>query len=597
VRTLRAVVAVLLAFGVVVTVAPVAAADVRCADLTVLTLEYRQALGFIDGQCVPKASGQTDVEAIQSYVATPGDLRELRVVPTVLPQTMTLTGAAASTVATTAGKAVLGVGSSIGSTIAAGVTLAVGGLLDWFWKPDTAAPTLPAPVGSAGWDLSGTAGRYNFSYNAYVPNGLNGSVSWTTGASLYNGTRTTAAAQTWSVAANVTPPSGAAIKTQVLDNAACVGTASVATTSFKTCYLQAFGHSIELAGIVSGNTCAANTVCTINLNMPASHPKFAFLTVGYQPSSSMDVRYLGPAVYQDTTAGLPTDPFPGRTIEQTVSCKRPDGTSYTYTNSADASMALSAASLVPVAGLMCDTGDRATGTTATLKSPGKDDVAITDTAANPSTLSTVPQMTPETLPACAATAEGCTVAPSSTEPAPPIVTEPAPPITSPGVDTPTGTDFCSFSFGDVLNGAIMFKAVGCALSWAFVPAPNVLAVEVAEAQASWTGSRVGTFVAPVMEFPGQFASWGDAEPDCSGPKFTIPLGSFSQEVEPMNACEEPMATVAFWIKLALTAFLVWAGITMVINPILLAMGLNVLPSVTGVSDGSDGEMPGQGRMF
>jgi len=598
-KALRTVAAVLIFAGPVLAFAPAAQAATDCADLSIFTISEREGLGITATQCIPKTSGQTDAQAVEAWLATPGDLRSWEVIPGPAGGSVqTLERAAAATVAPVAGNVISKAGSAIANTVAAGVTMLVGGLAAWWWDPADDIVEVPGvTISPAEWEYEviGVNGHTNAEFAGVVPNfpalqwGKFGSQNaWgysfpTVGSGFVSG---------WPV------------NRLYLPSGACMSSSNLSTPN------------LHPGSPVTGLQNSSNTVgyfSTADVNKPSPQPimyendsvkswkclRLMVNIVDLTTSSVIGTIYAYPQ-YATTTTGQPTDPYPGRTIEQTVSCTKPDGTSYTYTNTADASVGLTPGTLVPIAGLMCNTGDRATGTTATVKSPGKADTTIINTTTNPTTVKRVTEFTTETIPSCWST--GCTVAPVSDAPAPPLVTEAPPTITSPGVDTPTGTDFCDFSFGDVLNGAIMFKAVGCALSWAFVPAPAALAQEVTEVQQTWNASRVGTFIAPVLAFPTSFDTWDDDAPDCLGPEFTVPFpglggADWDQSIRPLNSCSEPMTTVAQYTKWGLTALLVWAGMVMVVNPILLAMGLNTLPSVTGVSDGSDGEMPGQGRMF
>jgi hypothetical protein len=288
--------------------------------------------------------------------------------------------------------------------------------------------------------------------------------------------------------------------------------------------------------------------------------------------------------------GTPGAAVTGRTIEQTVSCKKTDGTTYSYTNTSDASAAFTAASVLGVAGLMCDTGDTATGVGAKLKTPGKPDVVI----ANPASSKTPnPQWDHMADPAKSLALATNTEWQFPVTGEPPIV-QPAAPAsesTIPGTPTPTGTDSCGMSFASVLDGSIMFRAVGCALSWAFVPDSGRVAVQTKVAQDSWTTSRTGKLANAVLALPVGLGALGLAPTDCKGPKFTIPLGSFSQDLEPMNACAEPMKTVAYWVKVALTIVMVIGTAIFIINPLLIGLKLNAMPEVSGV------EGDGQRRLF
>jgi len=294
----------------------------------------------------------------------------------------------------------------------------------------------------------------------------------------------------------------------------------------------------------------------------------------------------------------PWEPTPDRTIEQTIQCQRGDGSTYSRTNSADASGELTTGTSVPIAGLSCDPGDFVTDVEATLATPGADPLEIVPSTATPD-LSPGWEPLPDPTKTSLATPTNThiltfTPTPPGATPLPPTVivtTTPAP--TTPGTDTEVGTDFCGMTFADVLTGAVIFKAFGCALAWAFVPSPGALQLEMTRAETAWNASRTGVLVQTAVNVPLALTDWSaEAGATCEGPSIPVPLpGQEDTIIQPLNACEEPMAGVAGWVKLLLTIFLVYAGVVMVVNPILEGMSLNRMPEVSMVEDN------GQGRLF
>jgi hypothetical protein len=149
----------------------------------------------------------------------------------------------------------------------------------------------------------------------------------------------------------------------------------------------------------------------------------------------------------------------------------------------------------------------------------------------------------------------CTTLDRYYDPEPPKVPTPFDP-TPPG---PQGG--CDIGWGDLLNGSIVFKAVGCALSWAFVPSE----VAVQTATATMTGALDTSIFGDVQTrfanlwtpFSG-LASGGD----CRGPGITIanPAARHAgdhlpalliDDMHPWAACSGPAKYVSdTWLGLA-----------------------------------------------
>lgn len=165
----------------------------------------------------------------------------------------------------------------------------------------------------------------------------------------------------------------------------------------------------------------------------------------------------------------------------------------------------------------------------------------------------------------------------SPAPTPPPVTSAPPPIddptTLPPLESVDAPGSCSLGWGDVLNGSIIYKATSCALAWAFVPSPTALATEVQTSMDSWNASQLGMFVNAAAAVPAGLGTMTDGASGCTGPTFTVPFPSGEVDVQPLNACDEPMSTVANWVKIVSTVILVVGGVVFVSYPILRAFGM------------------------
>ena len=266
------------------------------------------------------------------------------------------------------------------------------------------------------------------------------------------------------------------------------------------------------------------------------------------------------------------------TIETTVTCNRSDGTSYQLASSTPFE-GLTISDTVTVAGLECDPGDFASDAGADLTHGGYSDPLTQtptfspgwDVLPDPDKTTAVDPTTSKTIKY-----DNVTNVTNITN-----ITN----ITNvdPGTDPGPSESFCGFSFGDLLSGLIVFKAVGCAMDWAFVPSDGFMETQVQTVTSSWNTSSVGTFTNAAVAVPLGLASIGSVDGGCAGPTFTVPLVDPPVTVQPLNACDEPMATVAMWVRIVSTVVIVIMGVLFVAYPILRAFGMPQLRQ--GGSDG------------
>jgi hypothetical protein len=128
----------------------------------------------------------------------------------------------------------------------------------------------------------------------------------------------------------------------------------------------------------------------------------------------------------------------------------------------------------------------------------------------------------------------CNIAKRAYDPNPP--TDPQPPFdpTPPG---PNGG--CDIGWGDLLNGSIVFKAVGCAMSWAFVPTDTTLETsftEISTAAGDTAFGEVSTavdnFISPIVSLP------AGSSAGCQGPEVSLTWvnSRFSDPIYPLDVC-------------------------------------------------------------
>jgi len=568
-RTVRVLVAVVLAASFVMLSPATASAATSCADLSFLTTEQKTALGIFDGQCITKSVGQTDYQAVTDWLGVPGELREMKVAPggtAVVSTAATI----AATVAPQWGKIAGLIGTGLTAVATAGVTLFGGGIGDWWWQPD--APAVEQIPGSPGTAVPVTSAQASSPVHPVAdPIAATVTSPYLYGVTVNYATTTagTVYASVLTFPEGVTPPTASAAKA-LFDNFNGGVWTNQPYSTMRTQLTNAGYTTGNYATGIQSVTALSGGRRTLNLTGQFLQPgqvgagyRYGLVIIGTTATQLYKANYsvivVDYAALTNPAPEVPGSALPGRTIEQTVSCKRPNGTTYTYTNTADASAAITPGALVPVAGLMCDTGDRAQTATATVKSPSKPDVQIISPTA-------VPSRNPVTNSTTWVTNETVTVV---GDPDGVVTTLPGPgPVIEP--TTPTGS--CSLGWGDVLNGSILFDAVSCALSWAFVPSAAATVTATSTVTSAWNASGVGQLLTSVKNSAG--VVWGTftQSTGCGGIAFTVPFDGMDFQTEVLDSCVEPTKTMADWSRNILTVVIVLGGGLMVINTFLGAFG-------------------------
>lgn len=125
---------------------------------------------------------------------------------------------------------------------------------------------------------------------------------------------------------------------------------------------------------------------------------------------------------------------------------------------------------------------------------------------------------------------------------------------------PTTDGTCGIGWGDVLSGAIVYKAVGCAMQWAFVPSEATLQTSTTTLTDAWDGSvlgqtatALGNFVGPLVTSPSGSA------PDCHGPSVSIAWvnSAWTAPVYPLDVCAGVPKKIHDW-ALPFILVLMWA---------------------------------------
>lgn len=405
-------------------------------------------------------------------------------------------GSAAAPVATaslTSGALATGGTGSVWGVAAGGIGVLLGGIAAWRWiMPGESDPGLPA--GGGGGSVTGWPGVVGMSGLTLTAQGVSG--TWWRAVTTYNGT----CWGSWS--------GGGVTRAQVYGNASSWSSAG-------------FSWSVPASsGSLTGVVCAA----TLDGAQPPEPVAGQLGT--YEPT--------GQAGLLVRIGSFGTGGAPSRTIEQTVTCKRADGSVSTVTN-VGSSGVWAAGAMVEVAGLMCPSGSRAVGVSATVKTPGGDDVALLPGAPG-SVDSGLDALTSNIPEPCYTGTGGCTLrleratrsgeweltngaespgwaadpgaavgevglvigsqpktvgtyrctygSPGNLIGVPisecgiyaPATGELAAPGTSgyvqPGATDPTGD--CEFGWSDLLTGGILVRGGMCVLRWAFTPTPGTV---------------------------------------------------------------------------------------------------------------------------
>lgn len=569
---LRGVVAAVL-FGLLTVVYAPAAGAATCVSRDSLTAEQQaswDALG-LGSVCVSQAPGQSATDALTAFLNTPGPIQSGYVVPGASPVTLgripAAIGGITGTISTVARPAI-----NWGQGLVTGLTLLAGGLAAWVFNADRGDPATVWPTTLPATTPSVTLNCQQDNYSGWV---------------------------------NVAGGCNYLITVQGIGTA--TGGGATITMHPNGFYNATNGiySGVSYQGFCSNGTTQQSAGFGGGLGpMPADTPwkwgsatgragaNCAYWGAGYV--------FTGFRVWEGATGltvqSMPTDQPVTRTIEQTVTCKRPDGSTHTVTNSTTIPSSAGQGAQVPVAGLMCPTGEVATQALVERTTTPQGGSTTRETISTPAGAGAATGSAPgaitspgwvQSLPTTCLTSSGCTlttvdqpgtsVSPSpstsvSATAAPPVATEPK--VTDPDAsksNTPSSS-FCGIEWRDLINGLIVFKAVGCALSWAFKPDPANLQAKVQSVRSTWSSSSVGTFITSAAGVPMAFGSWADSG-SCTGPTFSVPLPGKTQDVQPLNACNAPMSTVAMWVKVISTAVVVIGGVAFVAYPVLRAFGM------------------------
>jgi hypothetical protein len=296
-----------------------------------------------------------------------------------------------------------------------------------------------------------------------------------------------------------------------------------------------------------------------------------------------------------------------RTIEQTVTCKRADGTTHQVGSVTGTTWAEVTEAYKAVAGLNCPANERAVDTKVEVRTPGAtpEVVPLTPTITLPEWVADLPQACFAAGAVChldltyplndldpEAGRESCFNAtftaykepcfnwqqqPNPTETFqcrygigstwverpiaecyvydfPPEGGDPSPHEDGPQTD-------CDFGWGDVLTGRIVLKAIKCGLTWAFVPRAAWLETQSGLWRSSWEASPPGVALGTLGAW---FAPFGDlatgAGSDCLGPAITVEIpgaGTVLDNAHPTAVCDGLSAWAVGWFKPLIGAFAIW----------------------------------------
>lgn len=516
--------------------------------------------------------------------------------------------------ATTSGSSIVAAGSAAGTSSAgplltgAGAALLSGGVYAWSGTlgDSSALATLPAPP-------AGPTFTYLFNDNG------------TTSANAYFTALTT------NTSGNVTGgtfvnPNGS---TGVGDYGcsaevyyAAVGTAMPATLSAMSAAQTAGTVKVQNVlskGFGNGGACTGSAAKSWTVASPTRGTiNTAWVIVGL--SISVFSTVVGSPVrwYSSVTAG--STGTPNRYVEQTITCTNSSGGTSTVTNSTGAA-AWSAGDMVTLAGLMCPSGTRLTSWQATAKTPGAADTplgseSVTRDPSDPcgyvgGTLC-IARVEHRVTVSGSTSWETCTAAITAcatwwTDPARDqnfrcvygastvfnvvgigvcsiyrhsFVTDGTQSIDNPvppggGEPAPTG---CDMSWSSVLDGTIVFKAVSCALSWAFVPDSATVEALQAQAAADWNGSPPGLLLTAIGDAFGPLGDLTAGDSDACGITVDFPYAAgHSTSFTLLDACHPPFDTWAPVFKAFMTVFVLLEGAYACYRALGIGFGVGVPP--------------------
>lgn len=318
----------------------------------------------------------------------------------------------------------------------------------------------------------------------------------------------------------------------------------------------------------------------------------------------------------------PATTYPDKWVEQTIQCNKADGSSYTLSQTYYAN----ASGNISIAGLSCNSGDFLTDASTEL-TDGTTSEPLSEPYAAPPAIDLIPhtcavagaqcvyeiikinpttgtrlnclenpaacldfQPTTGTVPNTYQCFYGgqvvdmrlCSGFVFDTDPSgtPTVTRVPTPELAEPLPTTPTETvtddGSCSLGWGDVLNGSVVYKAVKCALTWAFVPSPASVQLATAQLRASMESSAIGTAVSVADDFVSPVVAWADLpSANCLGPGVG-PMDIGPTDIPrfyPFQACSGVSQWLnTYWMPIA--SLLVYvASLTIGANLILRTLGI------------------------
>jgi hypothetical protein len=437
-----------------------------------------------------------------------------------------------------------GAGSSVWGAAVGKIVTLLGGVAAWkFIAPPSGSPGLP-PGGSSVAPLMGDG--YYFVVTSVV----------------FNASGTTSITYT-------RPHAPGGWKCFVTNGAGVIGNDGAGDAGAYGSYTSNLGPTS--GGVKVGIKCWTHNG-TYGNTMPGVQPTTPAALAAYNPGAGW-TNFLTYGSFP----GVATVPV--RHIEQTVTCKSSAGvvTTATYVGP---SATWAASELVDVAGLMCPSGSRTVGVTATVKTDGGADFVVADV---PYVAGNALDTATADVPDLCYTATDCTLqldrrtstetdtyarvnpdnypdwwedpardylyrcvyGSSTTWIVVPIANcsiyrDPGPEWADPVPDTdvpesdPAGD--CNFGWSDLLTGGIFVRGGKCVLTWAFVPSDGFMNSKVDEIRTSWDGT------APVVLFQTANSVWGPwyqartVPSGCEGPSLTIT--NMVNDAHPFTACGE-----------------------------------------------------------
>lgn len=361
-------------------------------------------------------------------------------------------------------------------------------------------------------------------------------------------------------------------------------------------------------------------------------------TIGeYGSNYYIALKYLNSGLTFYTVAAPQTITNPSRWVEQTITCTNSSGGSVTSTLTGPPS---DFSGNVGVAGITCPTGTRASSWSAKVKTAGGPDVNLggvtsPDTSSIPQTcfnsgitcglrlqISSTTGTTTTWQTCHVGVTSACTdwmtqpgyrntfrcqMGTGTTWAVVPIascstmakVFQPNPTQTPHKTDPGPASDpnGCGIGWGDLLTGAIVYKAVSCALAWAFVPAAGQLATAQGTLSGAFSGSIFGDVFSGFSAWFTPFGVLGTSGGDCNGPDITInnpmPVTSANHlpsvlvnHWHPWAACANPALYVSnVWI--GLSSFVTYFAASLLgLRAVLgaLGMGLELGDDVNGAGE-------------